>query len=191
MPRNTTAPLQQTPLQPADFWRWAWSAARPVFATLGFLLLVLAYLGVSSEVLVAKQLPYLVSGGLTGLAFITLGSRLLLIEDLRRDSGRLDRLEGMVEELHLALLTRPDSPLPHQEPAADNVSTSPPGRLPSSRSKSAVPPEPGVLVLPRGSSFHRNDCTIVAGKASDALPAATARDRGLHACRLCQPLAVG
>ena len=71
-------------------WRWVWASVRPVLGyvlvAIGLLLLLIAYLGASREVLVAKQLPYLVSGGLTGLAAVTLGSRLLLIEDLRRDA---------------------------------------------------------------------------------------------------------
>ena len=190
MPRETTASQQKASVPPADFWKWAWAAVRPllgwVFTGLGFLLLVIAYLGVSGEVLVAKQLPYLVSGGLTGLALITLGSRLLLIEDLRRDSGRLNRLESMVEELHLALLSRPDSPVPHSdhvlEPASSSADVSTNGRRPTQ--------ETDVVVLPGGASFHRDDCSVVAGKPSNAMPAATARERGLRACRVCQPLAV-
>jgi hypothetical protein len=64
---------------PSVFWRWVWASVRPVlgyvFVGIGLILLLTAYLGVSREVLVAKQLPYLVSGGMFGLAAVTLGSR--------------------------------------------------------------------------------------------------------------------
>src|SRR3954465_259247 len=99
---------------PAVFWRWVWVSTRPylgyVLIGVGILLILFGYLGVSREVYVGRQIPYVVSGGLLGVAAVTLGSRLLLIEDLRRDSGRLDRLERAVVELHQTLLSRPDAP---------------------------------------------------------------------------------
>src|SRR3954470_1645576 len=98
----------------AALWRWLWASTRPylgyILIALGGILLLAGYLGVSREVIVARQIPYLLSGGLLGLAAISLGGRLLLIEDLRRDSGRLDRLEKAVQELHQVLLYRPDAP---------------------------------------------------------------------------------
>src|SRR3954454_5107807 len=98
----------------AALWRWLWASIRPylgyILIAIGGILLLVGYLGVSREVIVARQIPYLVSGGLVGLAAIALGGRLLLIEDLRRDSGRLDRLEKSVQELHQVLLYRPDAP---------------------------------------------------------------------------------
>ena len=39
----------------------------------GAVLIVLAYLGASRQSIVAKQIPYLVSGGLGGLAFVSVG----------------------------------------------------------------------------------------------------------------------
>ncbi len=200
MPRDTAATRQDLQLSPADFWKWVWASVRPalgwILAGLGFLLLLIAYLGVSREVLVAKQLPYLVSGGLFGLAFVTLGSRLLLIEDLRRDSGRLNRLETMVQDLSLALLSRPDAPLTvepalgdtyaYDDATATPVPTQGAVPRPSSNGRSAATE---LLVLRGGSSFHRQTCSVVTGKVADALSATQARTRGLRACRLCQPTA--
>lgn len=203
MPRERSVSPQELQVQPADFWKWVWASLRPslgwLFAGVGFLLLLVCYFGVSREVLVAKQLPYVVSGGLFGLAFVTLGSRLLLIEDLRRDSGRLDRLERMTEDLYTALLARPDSPVSpgHAETAGDvedgwatDASAVPAARTPDRPVARRPPVDREVLVLRGGSSFHRGDCKVVAGKPGDGLPAADARARGLRACRLCQPLAV-
>jgi hypothetical protein len=175
------APHDRPDEQPdaAVLWRWVWASIRPylgyILIAIGILLLIAAYLGVSREVIVARQIPYLVSGGLFGLAAVTLGSRFLLIEDLRRDSGRLDRLEKAVAELHQALLTRPDAPAP--------------GTVRSQANGAAAT---RLLVLPGGESFHRPDCPVVAGKPSPrAVSAETAQRKGLRACPLCQPLLTG
>lgn len=169
----------------AAFWRWVWTSVRPVlgyvFVAIGLVLLLTAYLGVSREVLVAKQIPYLVSGGLFGLGFVTLGSRLMLIEDLRRDAGRLDRLEQAVDELHAALLARPDAPT-----AYDLDRSSSNGHVQTDVQSGKV------LALTGGDTFHRSDCPMVEGKQS-ARPLSTsaAQKKGLHACPMCQPLVAG
>lgn len=165
------------------FWRWVWGSVRPVLGyvvvALGLVLLLTAYLGVSREVLVARQLPYLVSGGLFGLAAVTLGSRMLLIEDLRRDSGRLDKLERAVSELHSVLLARPDAPTVRTQEA---VSTAHNGAAVADK----------LLALDGGDSVHRPDCPIVVGKTTThPLTAIAAKRKGLHACPMCQPQVAG
>ena len=177
----TPAPLRNVGQpDPAALWRWLWQSTRPylgyILIALGALLLIAGYLGVSREVIVARQIPYLVSGGLVGVAAITLGSRLLLIEDLRRDAGRLDRLEKAVQELHQVLLYRPDAPAP--------------GTVQASANGAAVPTK--LTVLPGGESFHLPDCPVVGDKPSGrSVTLETAQRKGLHACPLCQPLHAG
>jgi hypothetical protein len=163
----------------AALWRWLWASIRPylgyILIAIGGLLLLAGYLGVSREVIVARQIPYLVSGGLLGLAAITLGSRLLLIEDLRRDSGRINRLEKAVLELHQVLLYRPDVPSLATAVASVNGSA-----------------QTELLVLPGGESFHRPDCPVVGDKpAGRSVTLETAQRKGLKACPLCQPLYAG
>jgi hypothetical protein len=172
----------------AALWRWLWASIRPylgyIFIAVGGLLLLSAYLGVSREVIVARQIPYLVSGGLFGLAAITLGGRLLLIEDLRRDSGRLDRLEKAVQELHQVLLYRPDAPSLSSGATAGANGTR---QTASTRGRSAT-----HLVLPGGESFHRPDCPVVGEKSTGrSVTLETALRKGLHACPLCQPQLTG
>ena len=160
-------------------WRWVWGSVRPVlgyvFVAIGLVLLLAAYLGVSREVLVAKQLPYVVSGGLFGLAAVTLGSRLLLIEDLRRDAGRLDRLERAVTDLHDALLRRADAPT--DGPITQRV---------SANGHSAT-----LLALEGGDSFHLPDCPLIEGKSTVRPVVTAAQRKGLSPCLMCQPLAAG
>jgi hypothetical protein len=177
---GVTTPADEQP-SPAVFWRWVWSSVRPVlgyvFIGFGLLLILFGYLGVSREVFVGRQLPYVISGGLFGVAFVTLGSRLLMIEDLRRDSGRLDRLERAVLDLHQALLNRPDAPGPDAYAGAN-------GRVSAASER--------LLTVAGGESFHRADCPIVEGKASPrAVTPATAKRKGLRPCPMCQPLTAG
>lgn len=161
-----------------QFWAWVWSAVRPVvgwvLAALGALALFLGWYGVSGESLTAKQLPYLVSGGLTGIALIVLAAAFLATEDVRRQLARVDEMERKLDELYSLFVEDLTAPRPH----SDDVAT-------STRALS-------VLALPSGSSYHRPECSLVVGK-SDAVEvgAAAVRDRGLRPCRVCEPPALG
>ena len=159
--------------------RWLSDTSRPLLGWgcigFGLLALLLGWVGVSGEVLVAKQLPYLASGGLVGVSLVVLGGRILLIDDLRRDADRVDRLERMVEDLHAVLLMRTGEP-----DAAANGSS-------NGRRKTTT----GLVALRDGTSFHRPDCPMLEGK--DDVTGVKPKDvtqRGLVACPLCDPVAV-
>jgi hypothetical protein len=162
---------------PALFWRWVGSATRPVvgwvLAGLGVIAILIGYLGISRESVVAKQLPYLISGGIGGIALVGAGAALIATEDIRRFRTRLDRLEAMVGDLHGALLSRADAPSGNgqrvrSEPSGDQL-----------------------VALPSGRSFHRADCAMVEGKAGvQPVTAAAAERRRLEPCRLCEPESV-
>ncbi len=72
----------------------------------GVVVLLLGWAGASSTELVAKQVPYVMSGGLGGLVLLMIGGTLWLSADLRDEWRALDRLEerlagqsGEAEEL--------------------------------------------------------------------------------------------
>lgn len=157
----------------AEFWRWVADAVRPllgwVLTGAGLLSLLVTWYEVSGTAVVAEQLPYLASGGTIGLALVVLGGRAFLIEDLRRDSGRLERLERQISELHAVLLARADAP----DPAA--------AAPPASRNPMRL------AVLPGGSTAHRGDCPLVVGKEPEWLTRTAARRRGLDPCAVCEP----
>jgi hypothetical protein len=116
-----------------------------------------------------------VSGGIGGVFLCVLGAYFLGSQELRKDSGRLDRLERMVEELHQALLRRPDAPdvtVQHHVAASANGS--------SGRARRVAAVEGGDL-------FHRLDCQMAAGKDVEELTPAAARKRGLRPCPACEP----
>jgi hypothetical protein len=165
---------------PALFWKWVGRATRPVWGWIlvgaGFVLVLVGYLGISREALVAKQLPYLISGGIGGIALVGFGAMLVGTEDLKRTHERIDRLEALVEDLHAVLLTRPDAPVigsPNGDTADERA-----GRARAS----------ALLALPGGQSYHRADCSMMQGKReAKSVTPSVARRQGLKPCRLCEP----
>ena len=78
--------------------RAQWDRAAALFlATAGLLALLLGWLGVSRAVYPAEQLPYIISGGLTGLVLVGMAATLWLSADLRDEWRHLDRLEDRVQ----------------------------------------------------------------------------------------------
>jgi hypothetical protein len=67
----------------------------------GVLCLVLGYIGVSGTEYVSKQIPYVVSDGLTGIFLLGVGTMLWLSADLRDQWRELRGLRAMLRE-HLA-----------------------------------------------------------------------------------------
>lgn len=161
---------------PRVLWQWAGRAVRPyagwIFIGAGALLILLGYLGVSREAVVGKQLPYLVSGGIGGVLLAVIGAYFLGTEELRKDGGRLDRLERQVAELHAALLTRPDAPVA-EEPVPNGSRNRPVRR---------------VVAVEGAETFHRPDCRLAQGKAVTELAPSRARSQGLRPCPVCEPV---
>lgn len=162
----------------AVFWEAAGNAFRPyagwIFYGFGALLVVIGYFGISGESIVAKQLPYLISGGIGGILLAILGAYFLGIEELRRDGGRLDRIERQIEELHRALLESADAPT--QEPAG----------VPVAGANGHA--DPAVYIVESGESYHRRGCALATDKSVTGLTPAAAERRGLRPCPVCEPL---
>ena len=123
-------------------WRVLWSAIRPVagwlLALAGAVALFLGWYGVSGTPIPAKQLPYLVSGGLTGVALVVLAAAVLASADTRRQIVELREVARKVDHLY-DLLTEP-------EPDEHVVPT----------------------VVEGGATWHRPGCPLVAGKPARA-----------------------
>ncbi|HEU5034986.1 MAG TPA: hypothetical protein VFT62_09555 [Mycobacteriales bacterium] len=186
------------------FWQWVWSAVRPVLgwvlAALGAAALFAGWYGVSGEALTAKQLPYLVSGGLSGIALVVLAAAFLATEDFRRQIDRITDLEAKIDDLHRLFATEllQPTPVPMPTPVASSTAAATtalepePATGPQATPARSTAPELGVVALPGGASYHRPDCTLVRGKA-DARPAdlATIEERSLRPCRVCDPPRLG
>lgn len=158
------------------FWTWVWQSLSPalgyILVVAGFIVIAVGWWGVAHNAIVAKQLPYLASGGVIGIALVVLGGRFLVMGDLRRDSGRLDRLEQMVLELHDILLSVAPDQASRATASADNE--------PSANGT--------FLVSKDGERYHRPGCPIVEGKDGiSRVRTTTIRRRKLAPCPLCEP----
>jgi hypothetical protein len=81
----------------------------------GALVLLLGYIGVSGTAYTAEQLPYIVSGGLTGIFLLGVGGMLWLSADLRDEWRKLDDLDR-------TLLTHRLVPIDESAPAPPRAS---------------------------------------------------------------------
>jgi hypothetical protein len=126
----------------------------------GVLLLVLGWYGVSGESLTAKQLPYLVSGGLGGVALVVLAAALLMTQDAGRQLDRLDRVEQRVTTLYELLVEE-------LVPAALK--------------------DAELVRVTGGTTYHRPTCPLVSGK--ETAPLGPADRLALQPCDVCQPAA--
>ena len=63
----------------------------------GVIALVIGWFGVSGTGLVAEQNPYLISGGLAGIALIGVGCTLWMSADLQDEWRRLDAIEERLD----------------------------------------------------------------------------------------------
>jgi hypothetical protein len=153
----------------------------------GFVAIVVGWVGTSRTVLVAGQIPYLVSGGLIGLGFIFLGGFLYfghwlatMVRENREtaQAGREDsaKLREALDDIARALGAS------GARAARPVVASRRAGTQMQSRIRSSSP----VLVATgAGTMMHRPNCATVAGRKS--LRNVTAAD-GLRACGICRPL---
>lgn len=134
----------------------------------GLLIIGLGYNGISGgggsingvPALVA-QMPYLISGGVLGLAVVVLGAALMITQSAREDRVRLEAKLDVLIEL--------------QESAVGAVRT-------------AAPSDAEGLFAAGTSSYHRPTCRLVDGREQTVyLTAQEALAQDLHPCRVCQP----
>jgi hypothetical protein len=136
-----------------------------VYCIVGFVLIFLGWNGAASNDRVAAQMPYLISGGIAGLALVVVGAALMVAQSLRTD--RIE-LRGAIEDLRRAV--------------ERGATSGPTGTL--------APPVVGAgdTVLAGPTSYHRSTCRVIEGQADVVLmDRAEAVASGRTACRLCVP----
>ena len=129
----------------------------------GFVVIFLGWNGAASFNDIRQQFPYLISGGVAGLALVVIGAALLLVEALRTERAEL---QSSIDDLRRAI----------ESTAA------------ATSSAAAAVVDAGMVVAGRG-SYHRQDCRLVQGR-DDRLPLvshAEADEQGLTPCRICTP----
>lgn len=148
-------------------------------AVAGVVLILVGWVGTSQTVLVAGQIPYVVSGGLLGLALVFLGGfvyfgywlALLVRDGKARDQAAAEEAAGL--RAALGELSRAVATLER------------PGRRPSVAASSAgvtitARAEPALVSTPGGAVAHHPGCRVVAGR-DDLRPA----QAGAGACKVC------
>jgi hypothetical protein len=138
---------------------------------LGLLLVVLGWWGASHTVFLFEQVPYLLSGGVLGLALVIAGGFVyfaywltLLVREGRAGRAELVAVLGRVERL-----------------LEDNALAAP-----APRRTSGSAPSGRLVATKTGTMLHRPDCVAVDGK--DGLRDVTESTPGLSPCKLCDPL---
>lgn len=143
-------------------------------AVLGLVAIIVGWMGAANTGFEFEQIPYLISGGLLGLALCFLGGFVYfaywitrLVRESREQSARAaEILEQVVQSLN--------------------------GHGPQVAASSRRSPRPiaggsGEFVATKsGTFFHRTDCSTVEGRTG--LRKVTPHTRGLQPCRLCDPL---
>jgi hypothetical protein len=134
---------------------------------LGVLLVLLGWWGAAHTVFLFEQVPYLLSGGVLGLALVVAGGFVyfaywmtLMVRENRTGRAELT-----------AVLTRVERLLEESQAPRTARSAAPSGRLVATKT---------------GTMLHRPDCVAVDGKTD--LREVTPDTPGLTPCKLCDPL---
>lgn len=129
---------------------------------LGFAMIFFAWNGAANVDYPQGQIPFLISGGVGGLALVIVGAILIVVENARRDRAsvtqRLDEMNASLEKLARVMVAQGNGF------SADG------------------------MVVAGATSFHRGDCRLVQGRdEAERLSRNEAEERGLSPCRICKP----
>ena len=139
------------------------------FCLAGFAAIFLGWNGAASYDRVPAQFPWLISGGVSGLALTLIGASLIIVENNRRDRAAL---KASLEEIRLLL--------EHSSGAASSNGFAPP--------TAQTPELPADAVVAGASSYHDPTCRLVADRPDlDVITREEAQDRDLTPCRICSP----
>lgn len=144
-----------------------------ILAVLGLVAILIGWYGAANTGFEFEQTPYLISGGILGLALCFLGGFVYFaywVTRLVRESrSQAERAADVLDQIAAAL-------------EGGAIAGGRPSRRP------AIAGAGTEFVATRGGTFfHRPDCAVVAGRKN--LRRVTARSAGLEPCRICDPLA--
>jgi hypothetical protein len=134
------------------------------YCVAGFVLIFLGWNGAASEDREAAQLPYVISGGIAGLALVVVGGSLMVAHSLRTDRVEL---RAAIDDLRAAIERR--------DAVAPAVGA-------------AAPSGVATTVVAGADSYHRPGCRLVEGQdGTTTMSREEARAGGRTACRVCAP----
>ncbi len=131
----------------------------------GFGVIFFGWNGAASKNVIMAQFPYLISGGIAGLAIVVIGASMIIVQSAREDRARI---EAVLERLVIAV-----------EHGA------------GSGTRAATIPGNGALVLAATTTYHRLDCALAeAREEAHVIGLEEAFAKGLEPCRVCRPPAL-
>ena len=135
------------------------------YCVAGFVLIFLGWNGAASNDRVEAQMPYVVPGGIAGLALVVLGAGLIVAHSLRSDRVEL---KAAIDELRRSI----DVGAPSAAAAT----------VPSAAASG------GDEVVAGTQTYHRPTCAVIADQpVATRMRAADAVAAGLEPCRVCHP----
>jgi len=135
-----------------------------LFIGIGLLVIAVGWNGAASQLSTVSQFPYLISGGILGLALVVTGGALLVVQGAREDRARLEAKLDMLADA----LARSGGPA--LAPGA------------------AMPANLSGLVAAGAASYHVPGCRLVDGREEISyLTPMEAQARALRPCRVCNP----
>jgi hypothetical protein len=139
--------------------------------TVGIPIILLGWYGASHTPYVFEQVPYVISGGMLGLALAVVGGLFYFaywitrqIQETRRQSDQTQQSLSEIKDL----LAK--------------------GVIATTADKAHATGNGSFVATEKGSMFHRSDCVVVQGR--DDLRAVEPEGAGLEPCKICEPLAV-
>lgn len=131
-------------------------------ALAGLLVIFLGWNGAGSHDYVPAQFPYLISGGMAGLAVVVVGAAMIVVQNQRVDRARLEEALGRI---------------------ADAVE-----RQGTAAGAGAAVGGLGGYVVAGTASYHHLDCQLPeAREEAHVVPLEDVRASGLQPCRVCRP----
>lgn len=122
----------------------------------GFVLIVLGWNGAAEVDFTQGQIPYLISGGVAGLALVLVGVALLVIHELKQTTAHILGALERISEV--------------------NAAAAGPTAVPGS----------GPMVVAGRATFHLPTCRLVVERDDlQTMSPDAALDRGLAGCRIC------
>jgi hypothetical protein len=132
-----------------------------LFSVAGLALIWAGWNGAASYNDIRKQFPYLISGGLAGLALVVIGVGLMIVQ-----SQRADRVQIEANLVELRNILERMTGLPAGNGAESSETD---------------------LVVAGPSAYHRPNCKLVAGRDLRKMTVEAAAAAGLEPCRTCAP----
>ncbi len=129
---------------------------------IGFVVIFFGWNGAASNNNVTAQFPYLISGGIAGLAIVTIGTSMLVVQNQRADRARL---EAALDRLAAAV-----------------------ARQGGAHGAGAGSLGPHGYVIAGATSYHKLDCALTEARdEAQVVPLEDLVNSELEPCRVCRP----